>query len=108
MPNLDIARRQETRVISCEPIAFAVANHDSSLMNEAGANFARVIVPSRFLEPLVYAVPEDLKGSVVVGSRVLIPVGKRKLTGVAVELLASTALAETKQIIALLDDEPIL
>jgi len=77
-------------------------------MNESGANFARVVVPSRFLEPLVYAVPEDLNGAVTVGARVLIPVGKRKLTGVAVELLASTALAETKEIIALLDDGPIL
>jgi primosomal protein N' (replication factor Y) len=77
-------------------------------MNEAGANFARVLVPSRFLEPLVYAVPEDLKGTVTVGARALIPVGKRKLTGVVIELLTATALLETKEIIALLDDGPVL
>jgi primosomal protein N' (replication factor Y) len=40
--------------------------------------------------------------------RVLVPVGKRKLTGVVFELIGKTSRTETKEIIALCDDRPIL
>jgi primosomal protein N' (replication factor Y) len=40
--------------------------------------------------------------------RVLIPLGKRKVTGVVLELLRETVLPETREILALLDERPIL
>jgi primosomal protein N' (replication factor Y) len=77
-------------------------------MNSSAANFARVIIPSPLGQPLIYAVPEDLRNRIAVGMRVLIPLGKRKVTGVVLELLQATSLLETRPIEALPDEVPVL
>jgi primosomal protein N' (replication factor Y) (superfamily II helicase) len=77
-------------------------------MNSSAANFARVIIPSPLSQPLIYAVPEDLRGRIAVGMRVLIPLGKRKVTGVVLELLQATSLLQTRPIEALPDEGPVL
>lgn len=77
-------------------------------MNETAASFARVVVPSPLWQPLTYAVPVDLGGSLFVGSRVLIPLGRRKLSGVVVEFPAAAPGLQTKEILAVLDDRPAL
>jgi primosomal protein N' (replication factor Y) (superfamily II helicase) len=70
--------------------------------------FARIVVPLPLKEPLTYSIPEALEGRVAPGSRVLVQVQRRIVTGVALDFSARSSLAETKPIIELLDDQPIL
>ncbi|MGE5304586.1 MAG: primosomal protein N' [Alphaproteobacteria bacterium] len=71
-------------------------------------SFARVVIPSPLKEPLTYTVPPRLREDISVGMRVVVPVGKRKLTGVVFDLVSKSSRAETKEIIALCDDRPVL
>ena len=71
-------------------------------------SFAHVVVPSPLKEPLTYTVPSRLRQDISLGMRVLVPVGKRKLTGIVFDLTSKSSRAETKEIIALCDDRPIL
>jgi primosomal protein N' (replication factor Y) len=77
-------------------------------MNHELAKFARIIIPSPLKEPLTYGVPENLRHLVTVGMRVLIPLGKRKVSGIVLELIPETPLHHVKDIIAVLDEEPIV
>lgn len=70
--------------------------------------FVRVAIPSPLKDFLVYSVPPHLRPSAKPGMRVLVPLGKRHVTGVVFELLAETSVRETKEIIAVLDEQPIL
>lgn len=70
--------------------------------------FAQVIVPSPLKEHLTYAIPAELRESLQIGMRVLVPLGKRKVAGVIGEFLAETPLKETREILAILDDRPVL
>jgi primosomal protein N' (replication factor Y) (superfamily II helicase) len=77
-------------------------------MNSSAACFARVVIPSPLSQPLIYSVPEELRERVTIGMRVSIPLGKRTVTGVVLELLEATSLAHTRAISALLDDAPVI
>ena len=77
-------------------------------MNRKVGKFARIIIPTPLKEPLIYKVPDSLWEPIAAGMRVLIPLGKRKVTGVVLELLRETALPETREILAVLDERPIL
>lgn len=70
--------------------------------------FASVVIPSPLKEPLTYAIPPLLRNGLKIGMRVLVPLGKRKVTGVVVDLLSETPLSEVKEIIECIDDEPAL
>jgi primosomal protein N' (replication factor Y) len=71
-------------------------------------SFARVVVPSPLKEPLTYAVPASLREEIRVGMRVMVPIGKRKVTGIVFDLSSMSSRAQTKEITALCDDRPIL
>jgi len=77
-------------------------------MNKPEANFVRVVVPSPLNEKLVYQVPPAFRERISIGMRVIIPLGRRKVTAVAFDLLATTALRQTKEVLALPDERPIL
>jgi primosomal protein N' (replication factor Y) (superfamily II helicase) len=77
-------------------------------MSHEAAKFARIIIPSPLKEPLTYRVPEELRHAVFVGMRVLIPLGKRKLSGIVFELIPETPLQHIKDVIAVLDEAPIV
>jgi primosomal protein N' (replication factor Y) (superfamily II helicase) len=77
-------------------------------MSRRAGNFARVIIPSPLKEPLTYCVPENLRDLVTIGMRVLIPLGKRKVSGIVFELTRETSLDETKDVLAVLDERPIV
>ena len=77
-------------------------------MENQAKRFARVVIPSPLKQPLIYAVPPDLQDEILVGMRALIPLGRRKVVGIVFELLPETHLIETKQILAVLDEQPIL
>jgi primosomal protein N' (replication factor Y) len=77
-------------------------------MNKEAGKFARVVIPTPLKEPLIYKVPDSIWEQIRTGMRVLIPLGKRKVTGVVLELLRETVVPETRAILALLDERPIL
>ncbi|HEX6172803.1 MAG TPA: primosomal protein N' [Candidatus Binatia bacterium] len=77
-------------------------------MSHELAKFARIIIPSPVKEPLTYGVPDNLRHLVTIGMRVLIPLGKRKVSGIVFELIPETPLHHIKDIIAVLDEEPIV
>jgi primosomal protein N' (replication factor Y) len=70
--------------------------------------YARVIVPAPLKEPLTYTVPEFLEEQIAPGTRVLVPLRKRTVTGIVLALSAGAPIKETKPIGAALDDQPIL
>ena len=75
---------------------------------EPARKFARIIVPAPLKEPLIYGIPESLRTRIAPGSRVLIPLQRRVLTGVVLDFLGENPLGEAKSIIDLLDERPIL
>ena len=77
-------------------------------MSTAAGDFARIIIPLPLKEPLTYHVPEELKELVRCGMRVLIPLGKRKITGIVLELIHKTPLQKTREVLAVLDEVPIV
>ncbi|MBI2991058.1 MAG: DEAD/DEAH box helicase [Deltaproteobacteria bacterium] len=77
-------------------------------MERGEGKFARVVIPSPLKEPLIYAVPPPLKGKMRIGMRVSVPLGQRKVTGVVVDTLEETSLKGVKEILAILDERPIL
>ena len=77
-------------------------------MNKEAGKFARIVIPTPLKEPLIYKVPDSLWNQIETGMRVLIPLGKRKVTGVVLELLRETVVPETRAILALLDERRIL
>jgi primosomal protein N' (replication factor Y) len=70
--------------------------------------FAQIVVPAPLRDPLIYSIPEPLKGRIAPGTRVLIPLQKRIVTGIVLDFLEQTPLTQTKEIVDRLDDEPIL
>jgi primosomal protein N' (replication factor Y) len=54
-----------------------------------------------------YAVPADLQGEATVGMRVLVPFGKRSLTGVIVGVRRSADRQDTREILRILDRDPL-
>ena len=77
-------------------------------MNKQAGKFARIVIPTPLKEPLIYKVPDPLWEQIEIGMRVLIPLGKRKVTGVVLELLHETVVPGTRAILAPLDERPIL
>jgi primosomal protein N' (replication factor Y) len=76
-------------------------------MNRRAGKFARIIIPSPLKEPLIYRVTDELCHQVAAGMRVVVPLGKRKITGIVLDFIDETRLAETKDIIAIQDEQPI-
>ena len=75
---------------------------------ERSDRFALVAVPAPLQEPLTYAVPEALDGRLEVGMRVLVPLGRRRVTGVVVGFQRKSPVAGVKQVAEALDDEALL
>ena len=69
--------------------------------------FARVAINIPSNRTFLYSVPEGLAKDVLIGKRVLVPFGKRRITGYILELADSTDRDETKDIIEILDHEPL-
>ncbi|HEY0385491.1 MAG TPA: hypothetical protein VGC64_05745, partial [Pyrinomonadaceae bacterium] len=80
----------------------------------AAPQYAEVAIPLRVMQTFTYRLPLALQAEVQLGSRLLVPFGRKRLTGYIValyELLdASTDLADTeiKEAEELLDTEPLL
>ena len=77
-------------------------------MTAETSSFADVVVPSPLKGPLTYAVPPNFRERICVGMRVTVPIGRRKVTGIVLDLTSKSSRPETKEITALCDDRPIL
>jgi len=70
--------------------------------------FIRVAVPIPSAQTFTYAVPAALVSAVAVGKRVLVPVGKRRITGFIIGIPdEANCSQEVKEIIDLPDTEPL-
>ncbi len=70
--------------------------------------FVRVAVPIPSAQTFTYAVPETLVPAVAIGKRVLVPFGKRRVTGFIVEVLNEAVCNQKlREILDLPDPEPL-
>jgi len=76
-------------------------------MREA-QKFAWVLVPSSHREPLIYRLPAALIAKLVPGTRVLVPLHKRQVTGVVLSIVDESPHSEVKDLSEILDDQPII
>ncbi|MBV8073003.1 MAG: primosomal protein N' [Acidobacteriaceae bacterium] len=76
-------------------------------MPEAAA-YCDVALPVPVDRLFTYQLSLPLRGRVKTGCRVLVPFGGRKLAGVVVRLHGDAAGEETRPVMALIDDEPVL
>jgi len=73
------------------------------------AKLVSVAVPLPVTTAFTYAVPDELAGAAVVGARVVVPFGRRKLTGfVVAKGSAAPPDAEVKEVIEVVDVGPVL
>jgi primosomal protein N' (replication factor Y) (superfamily II helicase) len=69
--------------------------------------FVHVALPVPVFKTFTYAVPPQFGGAVHRGIRVTVPFGKRTLTGVIVDEADHTDLAEVRDLVDVLDAEPL-
>ncbi|RJR26302.1 MAG: primosomal protein N' [Desulfobacteraceae bacterium] len=83
--------------------------HDSELAYtpSAGQKAARVAVDLPVWKTFFYRIPEGLSMEMVMGRRVRIPFGKRKVTGYVIGAVADHGIRELKDILEILDPEPV-
>src|SRR5215471_4236616 len=73
-----------------------------------GSEFVDVSLPVPLDQPFTYSLPETLRHRVKVGSRILVPFGTRKLTGVIVRCHDERPAVAVRDALRLLDSEPVL
>ncbi|HEY1268742.1 MAG TPA: primosomal protein N' [Candidatus Binatia bacterium] len=71
-----------------------------------GRAFAEVIIPSPLKEPLTYQIPPEL--DLTPGMRVVVPVGRRRVTGVVAEVVAASRIDHVKAILEAPDGQPVM
>ena len=76
-------------------------------MREA-QKFAWVLVPSSHRDPLIYRVPAALIAKLAPGTRVLVPLQKRQVTGLVLSIVDESPHSVVKDLSEILDDQPIL
>jgi len=59
------------------------------------------------IEVLTYSVPRDMEGQVEIGKRVLVPLGRRRVTGYVVDTVASPDREGIRDVIEVLDHVPL-
>ena len=71
--------------------------------------FAEIAFPISNFKTFTYEIPDDLRSSIQVGSRVIAPFGKRKVQGIIVTVLKEKIYqGQIKQILGLIDDYPVV
>ncbi|MGN0233993.1 MAG: primosomal protein N' [Bacteroidaceae bacterium] len=71
--------------------------------------YADVVLPLPFGETLTYSLPDTLQAVVLVGSRVIVPLGSRKFYSAIVTCLHDNKPAyATKEVVELADDRPLV
>jgi primosomal protein N' (replication factor Y) len=69
--------------------------------------YAQIVLPLSVDKQFTYALPPSLRSHVKVASRVLVPLGRRTMTGIVVALVGKSPVSQVKEVLDLLDPEPI-
>ncbi|NQU03306.1 MAG: primosomal protein N', partial [Syntrophaceae bacterium] len=69
--------------------------------------YCDVAISISSIETLTYSVPHEIEAHVEIGKRVLVPLGRRKVTGYIVAIQATSDWEGVKDIIEVLDPEPL-
>src|SRR3984957_10663950 len=77
-------------------------------MPEGSSLYCDVSLPVPLDRPFTYALPEKLRHRVHPGSRIVVPFGARKLTGVILRCHDDPPEAKTREAMRLIDSEPVL
>ncbi|MGB9561386.1 MAG: replication restart helicase PriA, partial [bacterium] len=70
-------------------------------------SFADVAIPVPLRQTFTYSVPDELKSIIELGSEVLVPFGRRRITGFVVGFASETKLASVKPIIDIIEPVPL-
>ncbi len=70
--------------------------------------YADIALPVPLDQPFTYSLPQTLRHRVRVGSRLIVPFGARKLTGIAVRVHDTAPGMNVREAWRLLDEEPVL
>ena len=70
--------------------------------------FINVIFNINNYDAFTYSVPEEITTSPLAGQRVLAPFGNRILTGIIINVKSESNLSRIKEIIDILDEEPLI
>jgi primosomal protein N' (replication factor Y) len=79
-----------------------------SLMPEGSSLYCDVSLPVPLDQLFTYSLPETLRHRVHAGSRIVVPFGARKLTGVILRCHDETPPVPTRDALRLIDSEPVL
>jgi primosomal protein N' (replication factor Y) (superfamily II helicase) len=77
-------------------------------MPEGSFQYVDVSVPAPLDQPFTYSLPETLRHRVRPGSRIVVPFGPRKLTGVILRCHDERPDVATREALRLIDSEPVL
>src|SRR5438477_2861721 len=77
-------------------------------MSDGSYLFCDVSLPVPLDQPFTYGLPETLRHRVQPGSRLLVPFGPRKLTGVILRCHDERPVMATREALRLIDSEPVL
>jgi primosomal protein N' (replication factor Y) (superfamily II helicase) len=77
-------------------------------MPEGSFQYVDVSVPAPLDQPFTYSLPETLRHRVQPGSRIVVPFGPRKLTGVILRCHDDPPNLATRDALRLIDSEPVL
>jgi len=77
-------------------------------MPEGNFQYVDVSVPAPLDQPFTYSLPETLRHRVHPGSRIVVPFGPRKLTGVILRCHDDRPRMATREALRLIDSEPVL
>src|SRR5580658_8520956 len=77
-------------------------------MPEGLSLYCDVSLPVPLDQPFTYALPETLRHRVRAGSRIVVPFGARKLTGVILRCHDDAPSVPTREALRLIDSEPVL
>ncbi len=77
-------------------------------MPEGSFQYVDVSVPAPLDRPFTYSLPETLRHRVQPGSRIVVPFGPRKLTGVILRCHDEAPGVATRDALRLIDSEPVL
>lgn len=76
-------------------------------MSRICAHSVEVALPLPVPTAYTYRVPEDMRGAIGPGKRVLVPLGRRRMTGYVVGFQDENPERELKNVCAVLDEEPL-
>ena len=77
-------------------------------MPEGSYLYCDVSLPVPLDQPFTYSLPDTLRHRVRVGSRLIVPFGTRKLTGVILRCHDDPPGVATRDALRLIDSEPVL